>query len=276
MKSGETEDRLVGGWRLGALIGQGSHGAVYHATRPDQALPVALKLVRLDGDAAAAGRAFKTATATAASLQHPGIVAVLDAGIEGGMGWLAMELVQGGDLTAFTHASKLLPPARVVQIALAVAEALDHAHRRGVVHRDLKPANVLMRAADGAVKLADLGLVRADDAAQTATGIVPGSPAYMAPEQLAGRVPNAQTDLYALGVLMFELLAGRLPHDAASMGELLRLVAFVPAPALQTLRPGLPEPLCALVAGLLAKLPADRPDDAAAVTARLAGLAGTA
>jgi eukaryotic-like serine/threonine-protein kinase len=154
-------------------------------------------------------------------------------------------------------------------VAERVALALAHAHRQGVVHRDLKPANVLVHWPSDTVKLADFGLARAADALQTGTGLVPGSPAYMAPELLAGAVPTPQSDFYALGVMLFELLEGQRPHDGHSMGELLRQVAQQTAPDLHALRPELPQPLTDLVARLLAKAPAERPADGAALALQL-------
>jgi serine/threonine-protein kinase len=145
----------------------------------------------------------------------------------------------------------------------------------GLVHRDLKPANVLVDWATDTVKLADFGLSRAAGAAHTGTGIVLGTPAYMAPEQLAAAEPTAASDLYALGVTLYELLAGRLPHEGRSMGELLRQVSGETPEPLQRVRPGLPAAVGDLVARLLAKAPADRPGPASAVAAKLAEAAAS-
>jgi eukaryotic-like serine/threonine-protein kinase len=157
----------------------------------------------------------------------------------------------------------------VLDLGARIASALHHAHGAGVVHRDVKPANVMVDWARGTLKLADFGLARLADAERTRTGLVLGSPAYMAPEQLAGETATPASDLYALGVVLFQLLAGRLPHDDTSLGELLRQVAGVPAPDLRTVRPDLPAPLALLVGALLAKRPAERPADAEAAAARL-------
>jgi serine/threonine-protein kinase len=251
-------------------LGLGSHGQVFLAQAADGASPIALKLVPLAGpDMAAAAQAFLAAAQTAQRLQHPAIVAVLGAGVEGVWGWLAMEAVPGSDLGRYTHAARLLPEPLVLLAAERVAEALGHAHRQGVVHRDLKPANVLVHWPAEVVKLADFGLARAADAVQTGTGLVPGTPVYMAPEQLAGAVPTPQSDFYGLGVMLFQLLTGRLPHEADSMGELLRRVAQEPAPDLLSLRPGLPAALAALLARLLAKRAAQRPAEGEALAAEL-------
>lgn len=267
----EGSGRRIAGYRLQRLIGEGAHGQVYLADDLARARTVALKLVPLDGadDNLLARNAFLAAAETAQRLVHPVIVAVWAAGIEGRYGWLAMECVPGGDLSAYTRAARLMPPARAVLVAERVALGLAHAHRQGVVHRDLKPANVLVHWPSDTVKLADFGLARAADALQTGTGLVPGSPAYMAPEQLAAAVPTPQSDFYALGVMLFELLSGRLPHEGHSMGELLRRVAQEPAPDLRTFRPELPQVLSGLVARLLAKRPAERPADGEALAQEL-------
>lgn len=266
----------LAGHQLLRPIGQGAGSQVYLAQAGGVDAPlVALKLVRLPpGEArATAARQFEAAAAAAAGLQHPAIVQVFQHGIEDEWAWVSMEPVPGSDLTRYTQPSRLLPEALVLRIGARLAEALAYAHRQGLVHRDVKPANVLADWASDVIKLADFGLARGAWAAHTGTGIVPGSPAYMSPEQLSGRVPDAAADLYALGVTLFELLAGRLPHQAQTMGELLRQVAQEPAPALAELRPGLPQALSTLVAQLLQKDPAQRPADGDGVAAELRELA---
>ena len=264
----------LAGYRLIRRIGQGSHGAVYLAEDPRGPLTVALKVVALPPGASAqiARDAFLRSVATARRLNHPGIVALHAAGVEGPLAWLAMEPVPGSDLARYTRPQRLLPEPLVLRVCERIALALAYAHRQGVVHRDVKPANVLVDWPSDAVKLADFGLARADDGVQTGTGIVPGSPAYMAPEQLAGAVPTPRSDLYALGVMLFQLLAGRLPHEGASMGELLRHVADEPVPDLRLLRPDLPASVSSLTARLMAKRPTERPADGDAVARELAAL----
>ena len=268
---------VVGGYRLLRPLGRGAQSTVYLAESVATAMPVALKVVALPATGEGAARAaFLRGAETARRLVHPGIVALYGAGIDGKLAWLAMEPVPGGDIERYTLARRLLPLPLVLAIGRRVAEALAYAHHQGVVHRDLKPANVLVDWPSDTVKLADLGLAREDDASRTATGLVPGTPAYMAPEQLAGGVPTAATDLYALGVMLFQLLAGRLPHEGATMGELLRQVVSEPAPDLRALQTGTPPALAELVTRLLAKRAALRPADAQAVAAALAACAGAA
>ncbi|MCY7314075.1 MAG: serine/threonine protein kinase [Rubrivivax sp.] len=274
--------------RLLRAIGQGASGTVFLAEHETSGAVVAMKVVVLPPGAGgtgtgtgtgagtgtgghdAAGQQFLQAAQAAMRLRHPGIVEVFAAGLQGRLAWLTMEPVPGSDLVRYTQAPRLLPEAVVLRIAARLAQALAHAHRQGVVHRDLKPANVRVNWADDAVKLLDLGLARSNSGVETQTGALLGTPLYMAPEQLAGALPSPASDFYALGVLMFELLSGRLPHEpTTSMGDLLRRIAQEPAPDLLALRPALPATLGSWVARLLAKAPAARPTDGQALAAAL-------
>ncbi len=270
MQEGWRLGQTVAGFRLQRLLGRGASGEVYLAEGAGGP-HVALKLSTVPtGDAEAAWKeGFIAAARNAQRLVHPDIVAVHGAGIEGRLAWLAMELVPGDDLSRYTTQSRLLPEALVLALGSRMAAAVAHAHRQGVMHRDLKPANVLVHLPGNVVKLADFGIARASDAAQTGTGVVMGTPVYMAPEQLAGNAPTPATDLYALGVMLFQLLSGRLPHEASSMGELLRDVASTPAPDLRTLVPTVSAATAELVARLLAKQPSQRPASCELLVAEL-------
>jgi serine/threonine protein kinase len=277
MSSTPADGLLFGPYRVLRTLGQGSMGVVYLAIDGQSGEAVALKVFELAAGAGSAEQSeararFLTEAEPMRRLQHPDIVALHAAGEEAGRAWLAMELITGTSLERYTRPARLLPEAVVMGIGARIARALHHAHGAGIVHRDVKPSNVMVDWASGRLKLADFGLARLADAERTRTGLVLGSPAYMAPEQLAGDPATPASDVYALGVLLFQLLTGRLPHDEASLGELLRQVASVPAPDLRSVRPGLPAPLAAMVAALLAKRPADRPPDAATVAMQLQAL----
>jgi serine/threonine-protein kinase len=267
-------DSVVAGWSLIRRLGAGAQSQVWLARRGDEVVALKLQALPAGVGLAAAADAFADAARLARGLRHPAIVAVAEAGLEGTLAWLAMEPVPGSDLQRYTRAPRLLPEPVVLRLLKRVAEGLAHAHAQGVVHRDLKPANVLVNWADDSLRIVDFGLARATAAAsRTGTGIVPGTPAYMAPEQLAGAEPDTRGDLYALGVMAFELLSGRLPHEASTMGELLRRVAQDTPPELATLRPGTAPALSSWVARLLTRSCTARPADASRVAAELALLA---
>ena len=276
------------GCEVGRLLGTGASSAVYAAFDDAVGEWRALKVFNpqpgTEGGAAAETRdRFSRELALARRLQHPDIVRLhggggggnADAGADcngEGRAWLLMDLLPGTDLSRYTAPARRLPEAVALRVVERLARALAHAHALGIVHRDLKPANVMVDWATDRVTLTDFGVARAADSENTRTGLVLGSPAYMAPELLAGAPPTAASDLYALGVLLFQLLTARLPFDSDALGELLRQVAQQPAPDLRTLQPGLPDDLAALVQALLAKAPAARPKDGHAVADRLADL----
>ncbi|MBI3157047.1 MAG: serine/threonine protein kinase, partial [Burkholderiales bacterium] len=264
--AGLAPGQQFAGVRIERLIARGAHGAVYAVT--DLAAgdgPQALRALKLltppsrGAEAAEAAEAAERLAREADTLQrlvHPCIVRVHRAGRTLGRPWLLMELLAGTDLARYTRPARLLPEPVVVRIGERLARALAFAHARGVVHRDLKPANVVVDWAADRVVLTDFGLAAVAGAERTRTGLVLGSPAYMAPELLAGAPADAQTDLYALGVLLYQLLTGELPFDAPALGELMRRIAADPAPDPAARRPGVPAPLAALVRALLAKSPA--------------------
>lgn len=268
---------LAGRYRLGARLGRGASAEVREAVDLRTGNTVAVKLISLPRDLPEARRKewlhrLQREADLARRLDHPDIVAVIEAGLQPGGAWLAMERVRGVDLSRYTQRHLLLPETLVLRIGARVAAALAHAHANGIVHRDLKPANVLVNLADGQVKLADFGVARDEDASATRTGLTLGTPAYMAPEQLAGAPAGAASDTYALGVMLFELLAGRRPHQAATLGELLKATASQPPASLARLRPDLPPTAVAAVEQLLALDPTDRPADLVAWSAQVATL----
>lgn len=265
-------------YRVGALLGEGGGSRVHEAVDLRTGGTVALKLIHLPADLPAAlrqewtGRLQREAELSR-RLAHPDIVAVHEAGLRGPLAWLAMERVQGVDLGRYTEPRRRLPDNLVLRIGARVASALAHAHAHGVVHRDLKPGNVIVNLAAGQVKLADFGVAHDADASHTRTGMSLGTPAYMAPEQLAGEPATPASDAYALGVMLFELLTSRRPHQADTLGDLLRATATQAPAALGALRPDLPAPAVAAVESLLARRPAARPADLDAWASQAAALA---
>jgi serine/threonine-protein kinase len=252
---------VLGGYRIERPLGQGAAGSLYAALDPVAGTPVALKTIPLDareGGAVEARRRFLQEAQAACRLDHPDIVTVHGAGEEAGLGFIVMELLAGTDLARYTRPARLLPEPVVLRIVIRVAEALAYAHGQGVIHRDVKPANIMVDLATHQVKVTDFGIARLADAAATRTGFVLGTPVYMAPEQLAGARLDGRSDLYSLGVVLFQLLTGCLPHESDSMGELLRRIAGERAPDLRSLRPELPQALAEVVAMALEKRPETR------------------
>lgn len=248
----------LGRYRIDSELGRGSMGAVYLGHDPQIGRQVALKTMALSrefhGDKLAeARRRFFREAETAGRLQHPDIVTIFDAGEAQDLAYIAMEYIQGADLQRHAAPDRLLPWTEVVAVGARVAEALGYAHRQGVVHRDVKPANVMVNLPAGLVKVTDFGIARITDAARTRTGLVLGTPSYMSPEQMAGRRIDGRTDLYSLGVMLFQLLTGRLPHQGESMALLMYQITNDPAPDLRTLRPELPQALADIVALALQK-----------------------
>jgi serine/threonine-protein kinase len=276
----------LGRYRILAPLGAGGMGEVYRAEDPRLEREVALKVIRQDAlrDESARRRLRQEARALS-RLLHPHIATLFDFDHEGGVEFLVLELVPGETLAQLL-ASGPLPEGRARAIAGEVAEALQAAHEQGVVHRDLKPGNVMITPR-GRAKVLDFGLahVLADthrhastaataDLAVTAPHALVGTLAYMAPEQVRGRMVDARTDLHALGVLLFEMVAGRTPWRGAEMVPLLYAIANEPAPPLRELQPGVSQALEALVARCLEKEPGRRFADANALLRALHGESG--
>jgi hypothetical protein len=244
MPVAHDDDLVLGRYRLGRRIGAGGFGSVHEAV--DELLErwVAVKVIPADGSAPE--RARREAVA-AGRLDHPGIVAIYDAGEEPGARYLVSELVDGRTLAAL-EASGELTDRDVLRIGLSLADALEHAHERGVVHRDLKPQNVLVpdrpRSWRGAAKLADFGIASlAGENPLTMTGDVVGTLAYMAPEQAMGKRVDERADLYSLALVLYEALAGVNPVRKASPAQTARAVGNS-IPSLAKARKDLPAELC--------------------------------
>jgi eukaryotic-like serine/threonine-protein kinase len=201
--------------------------------------------------AGAKERFFREAE-TAGRLNHPNIVQIYDAGEEHDLCYIAMEFLKGHDLVRNTKPAALMPVPDVVKIIADAADALDYAHQQGVVHRDIKPAN-LMWVDNRIVKLTDFGIARITDSSKTKTGMVLGTPSYMSPEQLSGKKVDGRSDLFSLGVTLYQLLTGRLPFQADSMATLMFKIANEPHPAASVARPDLPAPISAIIDRALEK-----------------------
>lgn len=259
----EDGRRRVGRYLLEEEIGKGAMGVVYRAWDPERQQHLALKTIALaeefEQDALEeVRRRFLREAKSAARLDHPEIVRVYDAGEDHGVAYIAMERVHGSRLSEHTSGGRLLPAARVMALMARAAEALQYAHSRGVVHRDIKPANLLYDSTSDQLKIADFGVARFDDAQRTRTGLVLGTPSYMSPEQIEGENVTGSSDLFSLGVTLYQLLTGYLPFRADSLAKLMYMIANEHHGAVRQLNEALPECVEHLMDKALAKRPAQR------------------
>ena len=258
---------VLGGYRIDGVAGQGGMGVVYRATQLGLDRPVALKVIatELAGNLDFRNR-FKSESLLAASIDHPNVVPIFEAGESEGTLYLAMRYVEGTDLRTLVESAGGLEPERAVRVIWQVGAALDAAHRRGLVHRDVKPPNVLIaHEGEEHAYLTDFGLTKHAAAASggfTRTGHFVGTPDFAAPEQIRGEQADARADVYALGALLFHALTGRVPFPRDS--ELAKMYAHLndPAPAASPLAPATPVALDAVIGTAMAKDPADRYESA--------------
>jgi serine/threonine-protein kinase len=253
-----VEKPMLGRYQVEKELGKGAMGVVYLGTDPKIGRVVAIKTLALSQEFAAdelaevKARFFREAE-TAGRLNHPNIVTIFDAGEEHDLAYIAMEFLKGQDLTAHTKPGNLMSLATILSIVARVADALDYAHRQNVVHRDIKPANIMYDAQSDNVKVTDFGIARITDSSKTKTGMVLGTPSYMSPEQLAGKKIDGQSDLYSLGVTLFQLTCGALPFSADSMAQLMYKIANEEAPDPISLNPALPDCIVAILDRAMAK-----------------------
>jgi formylglycine-generating enzyme required for sulfatase activity len=257
---GTTAPAPVPGFEIESELGRGGMGVVYKATQTGLGRTVALKML-IAGPYADRGlhARFLLEAESVAALEHPHIIRVFSYGESGGHPYLAMEFLPGGSLSDRLKARGPLPPHEAAELIVALAEAVAHAHSRGIVHRDIKPANVLF-SAEGELRLADFGLAKVGRSDLSATGQVLGTPAYMAPEQAAGKIHEVGTaaDVYALGAVLYDLLTGRPPFHGDSAMVTLQKVLTVEPNRPRALRKDIPHDLETICLKCLEKNPARR------------------
>jgi eukaryotic-like serine/threonine-protein kinase len=262
------EQHKLGRFEVLAEIGRGAMGIVYKAKDPMLERVVAIKTINMgmdrDGAEMYEKRFYQEARA-AGGLNHPNIVTVYDIGKTETECYMAMEYIEGAELRTLLLPAKPLPVARALSIAAQVAEGLAYAHERGVVHRDIKPANIMVPDS-GAVKITDFGIARMRSSnVQTQTGMMMGSPKYMSPEQVIGKRADHRSDIFSLGVILYEMLTGAAPFTGESVNAVMyQIVNFVPPPP-TAINPAAPAPLDAIVARMLAKALDERFQSAAEI-----------
>lgn len=255
----------IGQYRLEEMLGAGGMGVVHRAVDTKLNRSVAIKFLPKNLADAAARRRFETEARTASSLNHPHILTVHDVGEHAGSAYIVTEWVDGGTLADWAEKQGDSPDARqVAELLLGVADALATAHEANILHRDVKPGNILV-SKNGYAKLADFGLAKlagsgapaapSADVGSTRVGVVIGTVAYMSPEQALGRPLDARSDIFAFGIVLYELLAGRRPFTGDSDLALMRAIVDTSPPELG---PRVPAPLRAIVAKALEKEPTDR------------------
>lgn len=255
--------RQLGRYVIERKLGRGAMGAVYLAKDPRINRPVALKVIAIekefeDAELAEARQRFFREAESAGRLTHPNIVTVYDAGEDKHLAYIAMEYLQGTPLTPYTDKNRLLAPSKALELCARTADALDYAHNQGVIHRDIKPANILYNMRDDSLKISDFGVARMTDNNATKTGIVLGTPMYMSPEQLGAETLSGLSDLFSLGVMLYELLVGEVPFKATNIAVLMTKITTEDPVPVSNRRVGIPPSVDSVLFKALAKRPQDR------------------
>ncbi|MFA6091518.1 MAG: CHASE2 domain-containing protein [Elusimicrobiota bacterium] len=265
---------MLGRYEIIKELGRGAMGIVYLGKDPKINRQVAIKTLMLEEGGTPEEtkqikeRFFREAE-SAGTLNHPNIVRIYDAGEEQDICYIAMELLDGHDLTRYCGKENRLDALTAMEYVARVAEGLDYAHNQGIIHRDIKPANIMLLN-DGSVRVADFGIARIAASSKTATGTVMGTPSYMSPEQIAGRKVDGRSDLFSLGVTLFELLTGEKPFKGGDgIGTLLFQIANEPEPEPLQIEPKLPRRVSAIVHKALKKNADERHQKGSELAAQL-------
>jgi serine/threonine-protein kinase len=258
----DTPQRL-GRYVIERRLGRGAMGAVYLARDPRINRAVALKVIPIekefeDEELKEARLRFFREAESAGRLTHPNIITVYDCGEDKHLAYIAMEYLNGISLAQFTNPKKLLAPNKALELCARTADALDYAHNQGVIHRDIKPANLLYSLRQDLLKISDFGVARLTDNNRTKTGIVLGTPMFMSPEQLNAETLTGHSDLFSLGVTLYELLVGEVPFKASNIAVLMTKIATEDPAPVSNRRPGIPPSVDTVLFKALAKRPQDR------------------
>src|SRR5215510_5491299 len=260
-RSTERAPIYYGRYELLSELGRGTSGVVYKAFDPKLDRLVAMKILRpelvsLEESGVGFGQRFHQEAVAAGRLTHPAIVAVHDVGEAEGRPFMVMEYIEGGTLADLLLGGRPLPMTEAVGIVVQVCAALDYAHRHGVVHRDIKPRNILV--GPGVTKVTDFGTARILGASHTQTGTMLGTPAYMSPEMVRGLATDPRSDLFSVGVVLYEALTGVNPFSAADLAAVLYRIVNTDAPSLRHHNPALPPGLDRVLRRVLAREPEAR------------------
>ena len=248
----------IGPYRIEKALGKGAMGVVYLGRDEQNGRPVAIKTMALsqtfdESELVEVKARFFREAETARRLDHPNIVALYEAGEDRGLAYIALEFIKGRDLGHFVTPGSLLPLPQVLSILARVADALAYSHGKNVVHRDVKPANVMYEPESDTVKVMDFGIARITDASKTRTGMVLGTPSYMSPEQLLGKKVDGRSDLFSLGVMLYQMVCGRRPFVSESMAQLMFQIANEAHPDIRGINPQVPKDLAAVIDRAMSK-----------------------
>ena len=274
-----TLAKRIGKYPVIREIGKGAMGTVYEGFDPDTGEKVAIKILRAehlaDSRADSASARFEREAQATRRLRHPNIVAVHEYGEQGRIKFIAMEFLDGQELRLVMRERGRFALDDAVFVLLQLLDALGHSHQQGVVHRDIKPSNVMVM--DGLhIKVMDFGIARIESAAFTQIGTLLGTPTYMSPEQMLGEPADGRADLWAAGVMLYEMLVGRGPFAAATLFELMQNAATLEPVPVSSLVPGLPTSIDAVLRRALARRRDDRFQEAGDFARELMKVAATA
>jgi len=274
MAGGPEVKTTLGRYEVIKELGKGAMGTVFLGKDPKINRQVAIKTLRFDDedlepdDKKALRERFFREAESAGRLTHPNIVNIFDAGEDQDINFIAMELLDGYDLKEWCGKGKMRPVKDVLDAVAKVADGLDYAHTQGIVHRDIKPANIMLLK-NGVVKITDFGIARITDQSKTATGTVMGTPSYMSPEQLAGKKVDGRSDLFSLGVALYEFLTGEKPFTGESVATLVYQISSAQHASPKTINADLPDGVVTIIDKALEKDPAKRYQRASQMAADL-------
>jgi eukaryotic-like serine/threonine-protein kinase len=254
---GESK-RMLGSFEVKQEIGRGSMGVVYLGVDPASGRDVAIKTMTLANEFNANAledvkSRFLREARILTWLDHPDIVTIYDVGEEHGLAYIAMEFLKGVELTEYARPGNLLPLGKVLEIIARAADALGYAHEQNIVHRDVKPGNIMYDADNNTVKVTDFGISRLTNLSETRAGVILGSPLYMSPEQVMGKQIDGLSDLFSLGITLYQLVSGRLPFEGDSEFDVMYRVAKEPHTDISSIKADLPSCVCAIINRALAK-----------------------